>query len=213
MNAALLFLTLLAPVSLWAANFPERPPGPLFGNWTEEERALVEPLLVAHKSETGQEIMLAILEAPVELQALARWWRVGEQGSTAGELWAAQGGHIDCWSSEDACQKPTAGQGAPSRILAQIVLQALADRQSPVIDEEAYTKAVQYFGVTPQQIDPAEVPRAWPFVLVSLLLFGGVAAVWLPRDAHYTPEGWFKVRTFRVIKTPPGAQGAIDGHW
>lgn len=213
MNVALLFLTLLQAAT-WGTEYPDRPTRHLFGEWRAGDRERLEPLLLAHKNETGEEVILALLDnAEIEVIALARWWRVGEQGSSSGSLWIAQDTAITCWSSGGACFTPEPSEAAPQHRLAQAALQHLAKHQSPVTEQDEFRAAVEYFRVQITAKDAKEAPYAWPFFFFSMLVFISAALIWLPRDAHYTPDGWLKVRTYLALKTPRNSPGAINGNW
>jgi hypothetical protein len=82
-----------------------------------------------------------------------------------------------------------------------------------VIEQDEFRAAAEYFRAKVTAKDASEAPYAWPFFFFSMLVFIGATLLWLPRDAHYTPEGWFKIRTYLVLRRPRNSPGAINGGW
>ena len=209
MVVPLLFLTLLsAPPPLHAVDLPDRPEGLLYGDWNETDRQLIQPLLTAHASATGEQIFLAQLpDSTLELAELARWWRIGEQGSAAGALIVRTGEEIRCWSSQDPCPS------FKRRDLPGAVLEFLVLRDSPIVDEDIFHRASSHYGTSTPTAATHDSFYAWAFFWSSLLLCAGLAGFIVPRDVHYTSEGWFKVPTFQIWKSRSADGEGIDGAW
>ncbi len=201
---ALVFLTLLA----LAADSPERPEGLLFGTWTAPEREHLEPVLTAHLNESGEQIFLAKLPIDADLLAIARWWRVGEEGSTHGFLLAPGETGVRCWASDGACPL------LRGQTLGQAALELLAQRESPVVDQDAYREAAVFFGAPPAPKQTKELNYGGAFLFLALLVGAGMTGLILPRDAQYSASGWQKIRTLTVWRTGPAApEGGVDGQW